>query len=1161
MMQQYRLQDLIDVDHFQELQDRLNEIYAFPSAVIDNEGNILTATAWQDICTQFHRKNKEAERLCIKSDQYIKDHFHEADPALTYRCPHGLVDNALPIIIDGIHYGNFFTGQFFLEEPDMEFFRAQGRKYGFDEDAYLKAVRKVPVWNPEQLNSYLLFIKGLITVIAETGLKKLKEIENRKRIQKTEETLATIFAMSLDMICIADINTATFVKVNPAFTETLGYAEEELLEKSFLDFIHPEDINKTRTVVEQKLQMGAKVINFENRYRCKDGSYRWLSWVSHPNTKKGVTFAVARDITELKRNEAALKKSKALLDAMGRMAKVGGWELDAETLTVTWTEETYRIHEVPLDQTPSLEGAINFFHPEDRKRLSQALQRALDDGDPYDMELRFITAKGNQLWTRTICQPETSNGKTVKLKGTFQDITKRKEAEASLKAIEWLLHKPVDQKAFPSPQDYGDLTALNRERVILDGVGRDVLNDIVSGFLELLETSAAVYEHNGDYAYGIFSSGWCRMLDSASRKLCDTPDDAEALASGKWLCHESCWRDASKPSIRTGAPVDVACSGGIRLYAVPIVANDEIIGVIDFGYGDPPKDRERIEEIALKYEVDPDDLQREANRYESRPNFIVEIAKKRLQGSARLIGALVESKMAQAELQKERERLNVTLQSIGDGVITTDVKGGVVLINKVAESLTGWRQVEAKGMKLDEVFHIINEQTRKPCENPVERVHETNGIIGLANNTVLVSRDGIERIIADSASPIVDDNGNTIGVVLVFRDITDTIELEGQLRQAHKMEAIGNLAGGIAHEFNNVLGIILGNAELAMDDVPDWNPAKESLREIRTASFRAKEVVRQILSFARKTMTALKPLEINTIVKESLKLMRASIPAMVDIRPDIPSESKMILGDPTEIHQIVINLCTNAAHAMKETGGVLEVAVSDVSLQKDDADSYEELLPGDFVKLTVKDSGEGIPPGILGNVFEPYFTTKEFGAGSGMGLAVVYGLVKKCRGAIKIDSTVGKGTTVEVLFPKIEQIEPAKEEREGEPPRGKERILLVDDDPSIVHMIRRMLERMGYTVLSMTDSTTALERFKSAPGDFDLVITDMSMPKMSGDQLAGELIKVRNGIPILLCTGHSDTIDEKKAKQIGIKGFAMKPLDTGKLARAVREILDKHHKA
>ena len=223
------------------------------------------------------------------------------------------------------------------------------------------------------------------------------------------------------------------------------------------------------------------------------------------------------------------------------------------------------------------------------------------------------------------------------------------------------------------------------------------------------------------------------------------------------------------------------------------------------------------------------------------------------------------------------------------------------------------------------------------------------------------------------------------------------------------MEAIGSLAGGIAHEFNNVLGIILGNAELALDEVPDWNPARESLKEIRVACFRAKDVVRQILSFARKTMTALKPLELNAIVRESLKLIRASIPAMIDIQPNIPFNPMMILGDATEIHQIVINLCNNAAYAMKETKGTLSVSISKVHLNEKDASHHEDISPGVFVRLAVIDSGGGMPPEVLEKVFEPYFTTKEFGAGSGMGLAVVYGIIKKCKGAIDIKSTVGKG--------------------------------------------------------------------------------------------------------------------------------------------------------
>ena len=267
------------------------------------------------------------------------------------------------------------------------------------------------------------------------------------------------------------------------------------------------------------------------------------------------------------------------------------------------------------------------------------------------------------------------------------------------------------------------------------------------------------------------------------------------------------------------------------------------------------------------------------------------------------------------------------------------------------------------------------------------------------------------------------------------------------------------------------------------------------------------------------------------------------------------SEPHIILGDPTEIHQIVINLCTNAAHAMKETGGVLEVGISKVPLDEKTASRYEGFSTGDFVKLTVRDTGQGIPPDVLEKVFEPYFTTKEFGAGSGMGLAVVHGLVKKCKGDINIESAVGEGTTVEVLFPKTEEA-PTLTKKEDQLPTGNERILLVDDDPSIVTMIRQMLERLGYNVKGMTDSPATFEQFKSAPNDFDLVITDMAMPNMSGDNLAAELIKVRSDIPILLCTGHSDTVDEKKAKQIGIKGFAMKPLDMGKLAKAVRAALD-----
>ena len=523
----------------------------------------------------------------------------------------------------------------------------------------------------------------------------------------------------------------------------------------------------------------------------------------------------------------------------------------------------------------------------------------------------------------------------------------------------------------------------------------------------------------------------------------------------------------------------------------------------------------------------------------------------RKKAEAALRSSREEFKALYEKSRKEYELYYSILHTSADAIVIYDLNGNVKYVNPSFTHIFGWTLRDLEGRRVPFVPESEREATLAGIKDIIEHGKPVRKF-----RTKRCTKDGRTLNISVSGSRYNDHEGNPAGMLVILRDITLEQKLEDQLQQAHKMEAIGTLAGGIAHDFNNILSIILGNAELAIDDISNGKPAEQSLKEIRKASFRARELVQQILSFARKTMTSLKPMEINGIVKESLKLMRASIPAMVDIHSNIPSEPSMILGDPTEIHQIVINLCTNAAHAMKTSGGTLEVGLSEVALDEKTASRYEDLSPGVFVKLTVKDNGEGISKDILEKVFEPYFTTKEFGAGSGMGLAVVYGLVKKCKGAIKIESDVGEGTTVEVLFPKIEEEAPATEKKEDELPRGTERILLVDDDPAIVNMTGQMLKRLGYFVTEKTDSTGALESFKSSPEDFDLVITDMSMPKMAGDRLAAELMKIRRDIPILLCTGHSDSVDEKKARRLGIKGFAMKPLDKGKLARAVRAVLD-----
>jgi PAS domain S-box-containing protein len=738
----------------------------------------------------------------------------------------------------------------------------------------------------------------------------------------------------------------------------------------------------------------------------------------------------------------------------------------------------------------------------------------------------------------------------------FEDITYRKETETSLNALKWLLKK---SPAVPSDfsQEYTDPTEFNTCRVILDNIGKYMLSEIVTGYLELLETSSAVYEINGDYAHGIFSSGWCRMMDSASRKLCNTPNDKIALNTGKWLCHESCWTDASKTAIDTVQPVDIECNGGLRLYAVPITAHDQVIGVINFGYGDPPRDTATLETISKKYHLDINDLIHEADKYEHRPNFIIELAKRRLHSSAKLIGVMVELKLAQARVEQEQEQLKVTLKSIGDAVITTDINSKIILINDVAQTLTGWSQGDACGKNVTEVFQIINGQTQEACENPVKKVLETNQVAKLANNTVLIARDGTRRVIDDSVAPIIDTAKRTIGVVLVFRDMTEKLELETALRHVHKMEAIGNLAGGIAHEFNNILSIMIGNNELVMDELPKWSLARENTEEIRIAGLRARDVVKQLLTFSRQDDAAKKVINIRSLVHESMKLIRSTIPANIEIRQALSDDGSLLLGNGTQINQVMINLCNNAVDALPDIGGVLTVTLSTENLDEKHVKQYPSLKCGQYIKLDVSDNGIGMDKKILDRVFDPYFTTKGIGKGTGIGLAVVHGIVERHDGVIIVDSHLGQGTTFTILLPAYEGLLKQEIDTQNNLPTGEECILYVDDETSIANLGKLQLESLGYRTESTSDPLKALGMVRTDPNKFDLVITDMAMPKMTGDRLIAEILKIRQDMPTIICTGYSDKFSENEAKAMGVSSFVMKPLARSDLATAVRNVLDK----
>ena len=479
-----------------------------------------------------------------------------------------------------------------------------------------------------------------------------------------------------------------------------------------------------------------------------------------------------------------------------------------------------------------------------------------------------------------------------------------------------------------------------------------------------------------------------------------------------------------------------------------------------------------------------------------------------------------------------------------------------------------WESDEAKRIYgFDPQQRIFTTQEVEGCIPDRERFHQALVDLIQCNKPYNLEFEikplngGAPKIIQKTAELVMDASGNPFKVVGVVQDITqqkqseaEKLLLERQLRHSQKLESIGQLAGGIAHDFNNILAAVIGYTEMALDEVESGTGVSEDLEEVLTAGNRARELVQQILAFARQDDEDFKPVQVDIIASEALKFIRSTIPTTIDIQQELSSDS-LVMGNPTQISQIFMNLCSNAAQAMEVHGGVMKVTLKDVTLDEHTAAKFTKLRPGEHLQLTVADTGCGIPLGIIDSIFDPYFTTKNLAEGSGMGLAVVHSIVESCGGAIDVTSEPGKGTQFTIHLPIAPKPKNANLNTAENMPTGSERILFVDDKLPIAKIGKQMLERLGYTVTPMTSSVEALERFRARPDEFDLIITDMTMPMLTGDRLAVELMKIRPDIPVILCTGYSKDISTDLAAALGIKAFACKPLIKAELAEIVRSVL------
>jgi len=511
---------------------------------------------------------------------------------------------------------------------------------------------------------------------------------------------------------------------------------------------------------------------------------------------------------------------------------------------------------------------------------------------------------------------------------------------------------------------------------------------------------------------------------------------------------------------------------------------------------------------------------------------------------------------AERQLRENERWLAATLGSIGDGVIATDDVGRVRFVNPLAEYLTGWARADALGRDVREVFHIVEERARAEVPNPALEALRTGAPTALAPNTVLVSRDGTERPIDDSAAPIRDTHGRLAGTVLVFRDITERRRLEEHLRQAQKMEAIGRLAGGIAHDFNNIMTVITGFSDLLMAAPELTDTHREFVANIHEAGRRAAGLTQQIMAFSRKQMLIPCVLNLNTVVRDIGAMVKRLIGSNIRFVTETAADLGAVKVDPTQVGQVILNLAANARDAMPD-GGRLVVATANAELGPDVTAEYPDVRPGRYVMLSIADTGGGIPADVLPHIFEPFFTTKAVGQGTGLGLATVYGIVKQSGGHVAVESTAGAGTTFRVYLPQVEE-QPAAAEREASlPPRGSETVLLVEDEDAVRRMTKLILKREGYLVLEAADGRDAIAVAEGHAGPIHLLMTDVMMPHLSGREVADQFRGSGRVSRVLFVSGYTEDVLVHQGVESESAEFLHKPFDIAAMLRKVREILDR----
>ncbi len=1007
-----------------------------------------------------------------------------------------------------------------------------------------------------------------------------REITARKHAEATRARLAAIVESSEDAIIAKDLN-SIIISWNAGAERLFGYRSEETVGRPITLLIPPEMQDDERRML-QRLLAGERIDHFETVRLTKEGRRIDVSLtISTIKDDKGRIIGiskVARDITQRKRTEEALRRSEAQYHTLFETLIEGFC-----TIEMVFDPEGRPVDYRFLETNPAFEKLTGLHDVKGRLMRDLA-----PDNEQYWYE-RYgkvaMTGESVRFEAETkaldscfdVCAYRIGDPEDRRVAILFNDITERKRAEELTRSVALF---PLEN---PSPvlrvKRDGAILFYNRSsESMLETWRADFGKEVPDALLQCIGDALAngvlkecvVPVRGRDISFAVtpfpdrdYANLYARDITERKRAEEAFKESAVHLNRSQEVAHLGSWElDLSSKELTWSdetyrifglQPQEFRASYDAFLEAV----HPEDRGAVDAAYSDS------VREGKDSYEIEHRIVKKTTGEirivHEKCEHF--RDASGKIIRSVGMVHDITERKQAEETLRLSEQRRSLALEAAQSGTWEWDL-----LTNEHIWSNELW---SLYGLEINSCKPSYEEWRKVAHPDDLAKTEQTlqEAILqGTAYNTEwrVNLPEGSERWLMSRGQPLKDTHNRVVRYLGIVMDITERKRAEkekkamqAQLIQAQKMEAIGTLAGGIAHDFNNILGAVLGYAEMARDASPAGSAIAHDLDKVLQAGERAANLVKQILTFSREASIERTPLEPLRLVKEALKLLRPALPSTISIKQQLDTATCPILADPTQVHQIVMNLCTNAFHAMEQTGGVLEITLKNREISPSDLLKHPGMQPGNFVLLSIGDTGPGIPPAIRDKIFEPYFTTKEAGKGTGMGLSIVHGIVAAMGGFITYEGGPGEGSLFQVFLPAIEKEVAAITTPVETIAAGHERILFIDDEEMLAEMGKIMLERLGYKVTVRSSSMEALATFQNQPDQFDAVITDQTMPGLTGVELARKMLRIRPNIPIILCTGYSNLVNEEQAKVIGIKGFIMKPMTKKDIAQLLRAVLER----